>query len=71
MVTSLKVIAGAGSHASVAVGVANTGVEGQVMVVGPGSGDITGAVLSSTFIVCVAVDLLPQASVAVKVLVTE
>jgi hypothetical protein len=38
------------------------------MVVGAGRALITGGVVSSTFIVCDAVDVLPQASVAVHVL---
>ena len=41
------------------------------MLLGPGNAEITGAVLSSTEIVCEAVDELPHASVAVQVLVTE
>ncbi len=69
MVASTKVIFGFASQASVAVGEAKAGVAGQVIVVGAGRADITGGVLSSTFMVCVAVDVLPQASVAVKVLV--
>ena len=40
------------------------------MVVGAGKAAITGAVTSCTFIVWVAVELLPQRSVAVQVLVT-
>src|SRR5438477_371160 len=36
VVTSAKVSVGLGSHASVAVGVANDGVAGHSMVVGPG-----------------------------------
>ena len=71
MVTSTKVIFGFASQASVAVGVAKDGVAGHVIVVGTGSAEITGAVLSSTFIVCVAVDVLPQASVAVHDLVCD
>jgi hypothetical protein len=41
------------------------------MVVGAGSALITGGVVSSTFIICEAVDVLPHASVAVHVLVME
>jgi hypothetical protein len=37
------------------------------MVVGPGNGDITGGMVSSTLIVCVAVAVLPHRSVAVQV----
>jgi len=54
-------------HASLAVGVVNTGVAGQLIVLGAGNAEITGAVLSSTLIVCDAVDVLPQRSVAVHV----
>ncbi len=57
-------------HASVAVATANTGVAGQLIVVGAGSDPITGAVISWTFIVCDAVDTFPHPSVAVQVLVT-
>src|SRR6185503_8661007 len=59
------------SHASVALAVAKPGVSGHSSVLGAGSEEITGAVLSSTEIVCDAVEELPQASVAVHVLVTE
>ena len=58
-------------HASVAVAWANTGVAGQEIVDGSGNQAITGAVVSCTFIVWKAVDILPQASVAVQVLVIE
>src|SRR6267142_2206366 len=70
VVTSAKVSVNALPHASVAVAVANTGVAGQSMVVVAGNGSITGAVTSCTLIVCDAVDVLPQSSVAVHVLVT-
>ena len=53
-----------------AVAVAKLGVAGQLIVVTPGRGLITGASISCTFIVCDAVDELPQPSVAVQVLVT-
>jgi hypothetical protein len=53
----------------VAVGVAHDGVASQFIVEGAGSVDIVGGVTSSTLIVCVAVALLPQSSVAVHVLV--
>src|SRR6187397_2711323 len=56
-------------QASVAVAVANDGVSGHSMVVAAGNALNTGAVLSSTVIVCDAVAVLPQASVAVNVLV--
>src|SRR5688572_645981 len=71
VVTSAKVGVTLASQASVAVGVVNTGVAGHSTDDGPGSVDITGAVLSVTLIVCDAVDVLPQSSVAVQVLVTE
>ena len=58
-------------QASVAVAVAKLGVAGQEIVLGAGNAAITGAVVSVTLIVCDAVDALPQASVAVQVLVTE
>ena len=58
------------AHASTAVAVANTGVAGQLIVVVAGNAAITGASTSCTLMVCVAVELLPHASVAVHVLVT-
>jgi hypothetical protein len=54
----------------VAVGVANTGVAGQLIVDGVGKVEITGAVTSRTVIVCAAVEVFPQPSLAVQVLVT-
>ncbi len=42
--TSVKVNVTEVSQISVAVGVSNSGVAGQLIVVGPGSGEITGAV---------------------------
>ena len=51
VLTSLKVNVNALPHASLAVAVANTGVAGQLIVVNPGNGTITGAVTSVTFIV--------------------
>ena len=54
-----------------AVGVVNTGIAGHSTELGPGNAEITGAVLSVTLIVCDAVEVLPQSSVAVQVLVTE
>ena len=71
VVASAKVNDGEESHASLAVAVANAGAAGHSIEDGAGSDAITGAVLSSTFIVCDAVDELPHASVAVQVLVTE
>ena len=58
-------------QASLAVGVVNDGVAGQVTVLAAGSAPITGGVLSTTDIVCDAVAVLLQASFAVQVLVTE
>ena len=57
-------------QASVAVATAKTGVAGQLMVLGAGRAAITGAVVSTTLMVWLAVLLLPQASVAVQVRVT-
>ena len=70
VVTSAKFKLKALPHASDAVAVANTGVAGQLMVVGAGNDAITGAVISCTLMVCDLVDELPQLSVAVQVLVT-
>ena len=67
----MNVNVGLGSHRSVAVGVVHEGVWSQSIVVAPGSVDIAGGVTSCTFIVCVAVEALPHASVAVHVLVIE
>ena len=57
-------------QASVAVGVPKDGVKGHSIVAAAGTEVNTGAVLSSTVITCEAVAVLPQASVAVNVLVT-
>lgn len=57
-------------HASTAVAVAKTGVAGQLMTEGAGKVEITGAVISCTWMVCDAVELLPHPSVAVHILVT-
>jgi hypothetical protein len=59
-VESLKVNVGLASHASVAVGVAKLGLAGHSTVLGPGSCDITGAVLSCTVMVWLDMLLLPQ-----------
>ena len=60
-----------GSHASLAVATANTGVAGQLIVLGPGTAPMTGAVLSITLIVWLTgTAALPHASVAVQVRVT-
>jgi hypothetical protein len=50
--------------------VANAGDAGQNIVDGAGNALIVGAVLSITVTCCDAVAVLPQASVAVHVLVT-
>jgi hypothetical protein len=71
VVASVNESDGDESHASLAVAVANAGVAGHSIVLGAGSDAITGAVLSSTEIVCEAVEEFPHASVAVHVLVTE
>src|SRR2546427_2590034 len=71
VVTSAKVSVGLGSQASVAVGVAKDGVAGHSMVVGAGSEEMTGAVVSTTWMTWLAVLLLPQWSVAVQVRVTS
>ena len=68
MVTLLNVKT-APEQLSVAVGVVNTGVAGQLIVEVAGKPVITGAVRSCTLIVSVAVELLPHPSVAVNVLV--
>ena len=70
VVTSANVKLNVLPHPSEAVAVANTGVAGQLIVEGAGSAAMTGAVTSCTLIVWDAVDELPQASVAVQVLVT-
>ena len=70
VVASTKVILIELPHPSEAVATANTGVAGQLIVVGAGSDAMTGAVMSCTLIVCEAVDELSHASVAVHVLVT-
>ena len=54
---------------SVAVGVVHEGVPEHCIVDGAGNAEITGGVVSSTLIVWEAFDILPQASVAVQVLV--
>src|SRR5216117_3311114 len=71
VVTSANVSVGVGSQASVAVGVANEGVAGHSIVVGPGSEEMTGAVVSTTWMTWLAMLLLPQWSVAVQVRVTS
>jgi hypothetical protein len=70
VVTSAKVNSGLKSQASVAVGVVNDGVAGHSIDDGPGKAEITGAVLSSTLMVCAHWIEFPQSSVAVVVRVT-
>src|SRR5258707_11087329 len=67
VVTSAEVSVKVLPQASVAVATAKTGVAGHSMVLGGGSAAITGAVVSTTLMVWLAVLLLPQASVAVQV----
>src|SRR5439155_8454464 len=62
---------GLGSQASVAVGVVNDPVAGHSTVEGPGSVEITGGVVSTRWMVWLAVELLLQRSVAVQVRVTS
>src|SRR4029078_5011632 len=62
---------GCGSQAWVAVGVLNVGAVGHWIVCGAPTPLITGAVVSTTWITWLAVDLLPQWSVAVHVRVTS
>jgi hypothetical protein len=69
-VTSAEVSVNALPQTSEAVATANTGVAGQLIVEGAGRVEITGAVISCTWITCVFVDKLPHASVAVHSLVT-
>ena len=68
IVTSAKVNVGV-PQLSVAVGVVHEGEPVHSIVVGAGSAEITGGVVSSTLIVWDALATLPQASVAVHVLV--
>jgi Ni,Fe-hydrogenase III small subunit len=70
VVTSANVNVGV-LQLSVAVGVVHEGVPEHSIVVGPGRGEITGGVVSSTLIVWEALVTFPQASVAVHVLVIE
>ncbi len=66
VVTSTNVRVGV-EQLSVAIGVVHEGATEHSIVVGPGSGDITGGMVSSTLIVWVAVEVLPHSSVAVQV----
>jgi hypothetical protein len=65
----LKLIDTVGSQLSVAVGVPGAGTASHCAVVFAGTNVNTGAVLSTTVIVCDAVVVLLQLSVAVHVLV--
>jgi Ni,Fe-hydrogenase III small subunit len=66
VVTSAKLKTGT-PQLSVAVGVAHEGVPEHSIVVAPGKPEITGGVVSSTFMVCVAVAVFPHPSSAVHV----
>lgn len=66
VVTELKVNVGT-LQLSVAVGVVHTGTAVHSMVEGAGRGEMTGGVVSVTLMICDAVAVLPQASVAVQV----
>jgi hypothetical protein len=66
VVTSAKVKAGV-LQLSVAVGVTQFGVPEHSAVDGPGKPLMTGGVVSSTVMVCTAVAVFPQSSVAVQV----
>lgn len=71
VVTSLKVNANTLPQISVAVAVANEGTAGQLIVVGAGSGSMTGATVSVTMIVCDVVEVFPHSSTAVHIFSTE
>src|SRR5205814_9846335 len=60
VVTSANVSVGLGSQASVVVGVVNEGVAVHWIVVGAGSAEIVGAVVSTTWMIWLAVELFPQ-----------
>ncbi len=60
VVTSLKVSTGEGSMRSVAVGVANIGVFGHSITVGPGKAEITGAARSTTIVMAFDVAGFPE-----------
>lgn len=66
MVTSADVNVGT-PQLSVAVGVVHEGIPEHSIVVGPGSAESTGGMVSSTLIVWVATAVLPHRSVAVQV----
>ncbi len=66
VVTSAKLNTGT-PQLSVAVGVVQDGVPEHSIAEGPGSPEITGGMVSSTLIVCVAVAVFPHPSSAVQV----
>jgi Ni,Fe-hydrogenase III small subunit len=66
VVTSAELNIGA-PQLSVAVGVVHDGVPEHSIVVGAGNPEMTGGVVSSTLMVCVAVAVLPHPSSAVQV----
>jgi Ni,Fe-hydrogenase III small subunit len=70
VVTSAKASVGV-PQLSVTVGVVQAGTAEHSIVVGVGKAEITGGVVSTTLIICTPVDVLPQASIAVQVLVIE
>ena len=70
VLTSLNVREDTLPQRSDAVAVTNEGEAGQFMVLGDGSAEMTGGVISCTCIVCDAVEKLPHTSVAVQVLFT-
>ena len=69
VVTSTKVKVTVASQASVAVGMSKEGTAGHSTELIPGRELMTGAVLSVTVMIWDAVEVLPQLSVAVQVLV--
>ena len=66
VVTSAEVNVGV-PQLSVTVGVVQDGVPEHSILEGPGNPERTGGIVSSTLMVCVAVAVLPQSSVAVQV----
>jgi len=66
VVTSVKLNIGV-PQLSVAVGVVHEGATEHSIVVGAGKPEMTGGVVSSTLMVCVAVAILPHPSLAVQV----
>ena len=68
-VRTVSPVAGAAQHLTMTAAY-NAAVDGDTIVVGPGSGESTGAVVSTTVMVCDFVEELPHASMAVQVRVT-